>query len=221
MMSNTGATATTRLADAKAALARARAGRDRVTARQHATTEELKRLEARATEVAAAVKATRSTHDSGKVNVAAWDSVLAFAEADADIAEKELAVADAKEALARFRAKYSSGGDTKERTALEEAVTGAEKKLEMAATASRHEERGKIAAEAERHIEASRTADAARNRAAQIDQKLAALKAAAAKKTVERKGWSERGKKVDAELGRLDEERKRLEAERKQLPVRT
>ena len=220
-MSNTGTSPTTRLADTRAALARARAGRDRVTAKQHATGEELKRLEARAAELTAAVKAARTAHESGKVNVAAWDSVFAFAEADADVAEKELAVADAKEALARFRAKHSTAGDPRERTALEEAVTGAEKKLEMAATGSRHEERGRIAAEAERHIEASRTADVARNRAAQLDHRLAHLKASAARKAEERKGWSERGKKVDTELAKLDEERKRLEAERKQLPVRT
>jgi len=212
--------AVSRLADARATLQRARAGGDKALSRRRAGEAEVKRLEALAEETARALKAARERFAADQPVAEAWGSVLAFAEADVPVAEKEVVLAEAKDRLARFRKEHSEGGDERERASLEEAVGHAEKALEATATSKSHKALGQQAAEAERQLEKVRKADAERNRAALIERKLAQLSAASAKKIQERKGWSEREKSLGEEIARLDGERKRLETEHRQLSAR-
>ena len=211
--------AMSRLADARATLQRARAGGDKVLTRRRAGEAEVKRLETLAEETARALKAARERFAADRPHAEAWGSVLAFAEADVPVAEKEVALAEAKDRLARFRKDHGEG-DERERAALEEAVGTAEHALETTATSRDHKALKSQAAEAEKRLEAGRKAEVDRNRAALIDRKLAQVSAASAKKAQERKSWSDREKSLTEEIAKLDGERKRLESERKQLTAR-
>lgn len=209
-----------RLADARVALQRARAGRDKALTRQRASEAEVKRLEASAQEIARALEAARNRAAADQPHTAAWGSVLAFAEAEVAVAEKELALAEAKDRVTRFRKEHPDGGDARERGTLEEAVGRAEKAVESALTDTGHKALAGEAARAERELEAIRKSEVERNRATLIERKLAQLSAVSAKKAQERKGWSDREKSLGAEIAQLEGERKRLESERKQLSGR-
>jgi hypothetical protein len=111
--------AVNRLADARATLQRARAGGDKALSRRRAGEAEVKRLETLAEETARAVKAARERFAADRPVAEAWGSLLAFAEADVPVAEKEVALAEAKDRLSRFRKEHSEGGDERERATLE------------------------------------------------------------------------------------------------------
>ena len=213
--------ATTRLADARAALVRAQAGHQNLAGKTRAAEAEIKRLEIRADETARALESARANFKAGAAQVEAWEAVSEFAAADVKLAESGLALAEAKDKLARYRKDHANGGDDRERTALEEAVTRAEEKVGAIADESKHTDKRSLASKAEGWLEEVRKAETERKRAAVIDQKLAQLKAAADRKAQERKSWSDRDKKIGSELAKLDEERKKLEAERKQISART
>jgi hypothetical protein len=209
-----------RLAEAKAALQRAKAGQERALSRQRVNEAEVKRLETLAEETARALKAAKDRVGVDRPHAEAWKSVLAFAEADVPVAEKELGLAEAKDRATRFRKEHPDGGDERERASLEEAVGRAENALESARTDGGHKSLAGEAAKAERHLEATRKAEAERNRAALIERKLADLAATSAKKAQERKSWSDREKSLGEEIAKLDGERKRLESEHRQLSAR-
>ena len=212
--------AATRLAEARFALQRARAGRDKAVARQRASETEVKRLETLAEETAKALETARDRLAADRPHAAAWSSVLAFAEADVPVAEKELALAEAKDGLARFRKEHQEGGDSPERTTLEEALGRAENAVDAARTDTGHKALGVEAARAERQLETIRKEEVERNRIALIERRLAQLSAVSAKKAHEQKGWSDREKSLGEEIAKLEGERKRLESERKQLSRR-
>ena len=212
--------AAARLADARVALQRARAGRGKALDRKRAGEAEVKRLETAAAEIARALEAARSRAAADQPHAAAWSSVLAFAEADVAVAEKQLALAEAKDRVARFWREHPEGGDPRERDTLEEALGRAEKAVEAALTETGHKALADEAAKAERQLEAIRKSEVERNRATLIERRLAQLSAVSAKKAQERKGWSDREKSLGEEIAKLEGERKKLESERRQLTGR-
>jgi len=81
--------ASSRLADARSALLRARAGRDKALTRQRAGEAEVKRLETLSDETAKALKAARERSAGERPQAEAWSRVLAFAEADKNWSDRE------------------------------------------------------------------------------------------------------------------------------------
>ncbi|MGE3615579.1 MAG: hypothetical protein AB7L66_06875 [Gemmatimonadales bacterium] len=209
-----------RLANAKAALQRAKAGLDKALGRQRASHAEMERLEALAKATARALETAKDQAEVHRPQVAAWSSVLAFAEADVPVAAKEVELAEAKDSVTRFRGEHPDGGGERERASLEEAVGRAERALESARSEHSHKSLAGEAARAERHLEGARKAETDRNRAVLIERKLAQLAAVSAKKAQERENWRDREKSLGQEISKLDLERKRLESEHKQLSAR-
>jgi hypothetical protein len=213
-----GSTPANRLATARVALQRARAGHQKQAARTRAGEVEIERLDARAKEVARALDIAKATHADDTSRLEAWEAVADFAVADEAVAESEVALAETKVRLARHIGDVASDGD--ERARLEEAVALAEKKVEKTAADSGHGEKKKRATKAEARLEEARKAEAEQRRLAIIDQKLAQLAAASERKSQERKSWTDREKKVGEDLAKLAQQKKDLEAERKKLSAK-
>jgi chromosome segregation ATPase len=209
--------ATTRVADARAALQRARAGQQKATARTKDTAAEIAGLEARLKETAKALETARASQKVNASQGEAWEAVAEFAAADLTLAETELTLTEVKDRLARHDADHAGGGDTPERTALAEAVRSAAARVESVKTETRHAKKRSLAEKAEGWLDEVRKAEAGQRRLAVIDRQLAQLRAVSARKDAERKTWGAREKKTGEDLAKLDQERKTLEAERRRL----
>jgi hypothetical protein len=211
------AAATTRVADARAALQRARAGQQKATARTKTTAAEIARLEARLDETAKALETARASQKANAPQGEAWEAVAEFAAADLTLAETELTLTEAKGGLARYDADHAGGGDTPERNALAEAVRTSTARVESVKTETRHAKKRSLAETAEGWLDEAREAEAGQRRLAVIDRQLAQVRALSARKDAERKTWNAREKKTSDDLAKLDQERKTLEAERRRL----